>query len=156
MRAGSCPNRSESPAMNTTTRSLVLMNYFPSTPSLTQSCRHNSAPLISMMNTCYEVAGRRWPNFIAVDYYRVFCCLRKSYADKLVQDLTRPVFSSMNLYLDTLILQRSDGGGAPQAVDTANGQLVCGCANIASCRVSFCNRRHYLVHSSTGSSMRQI
>ncbi|CAA2978350.1 PI-PLC X domain-containing At5g67130-like isoform X1 [Olea europaea subsp. europaea] len=134
MRAGSCPNRSESPAMNTTTRSLVLMNYFPSTPSLTQSCRHNSAPLISMMNTCYEVAGRRWPNFIAVDYYRVFCCLRKSYADKLVQDLTRPVFSSMNLYLDTLILQRSDGGGAPQAVDTANGQLVCGCANIASCR----------------------
>ncbi|CAI9781869.1 unnamed protein product [Fraxinus pennsylvanica] len=85
--------------MNVTTRSLVLMNYFPDTPSLTQSCRYNSAPLISMMNTCYEAAGKRWPNFIAVDHYR-----------------------------------RSDGGGAPQAVDTANGQLVCGCANIASCK----------------------
>ncbi|KAF2321127.1 hypothetical protein GH714_034205 [Hevea brasiliensis] len=29
MIAGSCPNRAESPAMNTTSRSLVLANYFP-------------------------------------------------------------------------------------------------------------------------------
>ncbi|KAF2321128.1 hypothetical protein GH714_034237 [Hevea brasiliensis] len=32
MIAGSCPNSAESPAMNTTSRSLVLVNYFPDRP----------------------------------------------------------------------------------------------------------------------------
>lgn len=71
MKNSSCPNRSESPAMNTRSRSLVLMNYFPSAPDLAQACKHNSESLRSMMNTCFEASGKRWPNFIAVDFYKV-------------------------------------------------------------------------------------
>lgn len=71
MKVGSCPNRAESPPLNTATVSLVLENYFPDNPNISEACVDNSVSLTTMMKTCYNASGKRWPNFIAVDFYQV-------------------------------------------------------------------------------------
>ncbi|KAM3286211.1 PI-PLC X domain-containing protein [Capsicum chacoense] len=101
MNVGSCGSRSESSVLSTSSVSLVLQNYFPDNPNKTESCMDNSAPLVAMTKTCFQAAGNRWPNFIAVDFY-----------------------------------QKSDGGGAPEAVDGVNGQLTCNCSSIAYCKAN--------------------
>ncbi|XP_030481677.2 PI-PLC X domain-containing protein At5g67130 [Cannabis sativa] len=70
MKAGSCPNRAESPALDDTSKRLVLVNYFESVPIKQTTCKHNSGDLINMIRTCYGAAGNRWANFVAVDYYK--------------------------------------------------------------------------------------
>ncbi|CAK9164440.1 unnamed protein product [Ilex paraguariensis] len=69
-KAGSCPNRAESPPLNDTTKSLVLVNYFRSPPVKQLACKQNSGGLINMLQTCHGAAGNRWANFLAVDYYK--------------------------------------------------------------------------------------
>ncbi|KAG4937506.1 hypothetical protein JHK85_052425 [Glycine max] len=97
-KAGSCPNRAESSPLNDKSKSLVLVNYFRSTPIKPITCEDNSGELINMLQTCFGAAGNRWANFVAVDYYK-----------------------------------RSEGGGSFQAVDTLNGQLLCGCDDVHTC-----------------------
>ncbi|GFP79794.1 pi-plc x domain-containing protein at5g67130 [Phtheirospermum japonicum] len=70
MEAGKCLNRSESSALTDTTKSLVLVNYFRSIPLKPMACVQNSADLTDMLTTCYGAAGNRWPNFVAVDFYK--------------------------------------------------------------------------------------
>ncbi|KAG8063022.1 hypothetical protein GUJ93_ZPchr0003g17594 [Zizania palustris] len=67
---GKCSNRAESAPLNDNTKSLVLMNYFPSVPEMITSCLQHSKSLTDMVNTCYSAAGNRWANFLAVDYYK--------------------------------------------------------------------------------------
>ncbi|CAA6675399.1 unnamed protein product [Spirodela intermedia] len=111
---GSCPSRDESPPMNSTAQSLVLMNHFPTNPNTSTACRDNSAPLISSLRTCHNESGNRWANFISVDFYKAISLPSPP-----------PSFKA-----------RSDGGGASEAVDIANGRLTCGCDNIAYCKAN--------------------
>ncbi|XP_047310664.1 PI-PLC X domain-containing protein At5g67130-like [Impatiens glandulifera] len=98
MKEGECPNRGESSAMNDTSKSLVLVNFFQTVPDENYACVQNSDRLIRMLRTCRNDAAGRWANFVAVDYYK-----------------------------------RSVGGGTFEAVDTLNGELLCGCSDIHSC-----------------------
>ncbi|KAI5079639.1 hypothetical protein GOP47_0005118 [Adiantum capillus-veneris] len=70
MTAGECPKRAESAAMNSTSRSLVLVNFFRDNPVQAQACKYNSAPLKAMLPVCYAASGNRWPNYVAVDFYK--------------------------------------------------------------------------------------
>ncbi|KAL6844291.1 hypothetical protein ACP4OV_025964 [Aristida adscensionis] len=66
---GKCGNRAESKAMSSTAQSLVLMNFFTTNPSQSWACGNNSSPLVNKLKTCYDASAKRWPNFIAVDFY---------------------------------------------------------------------------------------
>ncbi|XP_028550166.1 PI-PLC X domain-containing protein At5g67130 [Dendrobium catenatum] len=70
MKAGNCSNRAESNPLTDTSKSLVLVNYFPTIPIEATTCRHNSEELINMLDTCYGAASNRWANFVAVDFYK--------------------------------------------------------------------------------------
>ncbi|KAL7141136.1 hypothetical protein ABFS83_08G033900 [Erythranthe nasuta] len=65
-----CVNREESSRLNDTSKSLVLVNYFGSLPSKKMACIHNSEDLRKVIETCHRAAGERWPNFLAVDFYK--------------------------------------------------------------------------------------
>ncbi|GFP79793.1 pi-plc x domain-containing protein at5g67130 [Phtheirospermum japonicum] len=66
----SCRNRQESAPLDDKTKSLVLINYFGSIPSKRSACVHNSKDLLNMLQTCHHASGERWPNFVAVDFYK--------------------------------------------------------------------------------------
>uniref|UniRef100_A0ACD5ZTW7 Uncharacterized protein n=1 Tax=Avena sativa TaxID=4498 RepID=A0ACD5ZTW7_AVESA len=66
---GSCGSRGESRTMDSKAQSLVLLNFFTTNPSQSWACVNNSSPLIDKLRTCYEASAKRWPNFIAVDFY---------------------------------------------------------------------------------------
>lgn len=66
-----CPNRAQSAPMSDKSKSLVLVNHFPDAADLIVACKQNSASLLESIKTCYQAAGQRWPNFIAVDFYKV-------------------------------------------------------------------------------------
>lgn len=125
MQSGSCTNRAESSKLDDKSKSLVLVNYFESVPVKQTTCVHNSGDLVNMAHTCYSSAGNRWANFVAVDYYKVYV-----------------VAIAVAVYLSPFTkngfaLQRSEGGGSFQAVDTLNGRLLCGCDDVHACAVRF-------------------
>ncbi|GAY49265.1 hypothetical protein CUMW_117870 [Citrus unshiu] len=68
MKVGSCPNRAESSPMNTRSKSLVLVNYFPDMPVLPLACKDNSAPLASMSSN-----GRGAPEAVDEVNGRLVC-----------------------------------------------------------------------------------
>jgi hypothetical protein len=57
----------------------VLVNFFTTNPSQSWACVNNSSPLIAQLRTCYDASAKRWPNFIAVDFYMVHTCLSSPY-----------------------------------------------------------------------------
>ncbi|KAI4358005.1 hypothetical protein L6164_001914 [Bauhinia variegata] len=67
---GICPKRAESAPLNEKSKTLVLVNHFRSIPIKKVTCKDNSEDLMNMLGTCYGVAGNRWANFVAVDYYK--------------------------------------------------------------------------------------
>lgn len=132
MKEGNCQNRAESSPLNDKTKSLVLVNRFKSVPIKPISCKDNSDGLDKMLQTCYGASGNRWANFVAVDFYSVDLNLTKFYR-LFHQNLVTK--ENKFIIFEVFLMQRSDGGGAFQAVDTLNGKLLCGCDDVHSCVV---------------------
>ena len=84
MKKGSCSNRGQSSRLDDKGKSLILMNYFPTVPLKIEACVDNSKNLLGMLQTCHGAAGNRWPNFVAVDFYKV--CV---FASQLQKCLTK-------------------------------------------------------------------
>ncbi|GER51357.1 PLC-like phosphodiesterases superfamily protein [Striga asiatica] len=140
---GICRNRAESSSMNTRTRPLVLMNYFLTNPNISEACADNSADLVAMLDTCYASSGRRWPNFIAMKVVssddanrRTFHTHGNTVAFGFQLAATSTVSESIGQHEGPAVNLRSDGGGAFEAIDEANGHLTCGCNSIAYCRAN--------------------
>ncbi|XP_057869759.1 PI-PLC X domain-containing protein At5g67130 [Cryptomeria japonica] len=68
VRSGSCSNREESTPLNSNAASLFLENYFTTIPDQSGTCKDHSSALMSMLNACYQAAGKV-PNFLAVNFY---------------------------------------------------------------------------------------
>ncbi|KAG0564248.1 hypothetical protein M758_8G091700 [Ceratodon purpureus] len=68
--AETCTNRAESSVLTDRTKSLILENYFPNDPNITEACVINSGYLAQAITVCYAAAGNRWSNFLAVDFYK--------------------------------------------------------------------------------------
>jgi len=136
-KAGSCPSRAESSALNDKSKSLVLVNYFRSAPLKAITCEDNSGGLIDMLQTCYVAAGNRWANYVAVDYYKVeLCHIFCFHYYFLLFAAETFLFIHANIsYNLGIIVQRSEGGGSFKAVDTLNGKLLCGCNDVHACVV---------------------
>lgn len=123
---GLCSKRGESAALDTGTVSLVVMNHFPDNPNYVEACKYNSDSLIKMINTCQQASRQRWPNYISVDFYKVKKFQKKDYHIIVPKMSVTSYKSSYHLICCIFVCQRSDGGGAPAAVDFANSHLAQG------------------------------
>lgn len=90
MHDGKCPERKKDSApLSDTTKSLVLINYFPTIPFKHISCKYNSNALLDMLRTCQVSAGNRWANFIAVDYFEVHIIITSLIANHFLITLSK-------------------------------------------------------------------
>ncbi|CAL0315250.1 unnamed protein product [Lupinus luteus] len=67
---GQCSQRKESSPLNDKTKSLVLVNHFQTVSLKAFTAKGNSKDIMDMLSTCYDAAGNRWANFVAVDFYK--------------------------------------------------------------------------------------
>ncbi|KAK9676056.1 hypothetical protein RND81_11G050800 [Saponaria officinalis] len=112
MEPGRCPKRNESSPLNDHTKSLVLVNHFKTIPMKLTTCEDNSRQLIKTLQTCYVTS------LLVIDG-TCYLAAGHRWAN----------FVAVDYY------KRSAGGGAFEAVDVLNGELMCGCSYIHACVV---------------------